>query len=592
MQAENSVGRTAPVPAEGSFAELQKRIGDLEHQRDKLSRRLQALTQPAGDDASIRFEDLFDIDDIQAIQDAFSDATGVAAIITDVDGIPITKPSNFSALCLMIRGTPAGLVNCIRSDKELGTLEDGNGRIAKCLSAGFWDGGTSINVGARPIAKWLIGQVVDESLAEDEVLAYTTSIGVDAARVRAALPGLVRMSKEQFEKVHTAVALTARQLSFLALQIIQQARAITERKHAEQSIKESEKKFRTLFEYMTEGVALHEMIYDENGNGIDYKILDVNPAYSRHTGLVLRPDEQPLGRQLYGTETPPYLEEFGRVAATGESFSFETYFPPLEKHFRIIVISPKRGTFATVFEDITERKIKEEELRQKNEELERFTYTVSHDLKSPLVTVKTFLGFLAEDMKANDGERMDKDMAFIHAAANKMSHLLDELLDLSRVGRKMNPYVETPLQTVVREALDLVAGRILERKASITVTDAPVVVFGDVQRLIEVFQNLVDNAVKFMGTQLSPMIEIGVEQHNAEVVLFIRDNGIGIDPRHKSKLFGLFEKLNPGTEGTGIGLALAKRIVEVHGGRIWAESDGIGLGTTFRFTLAKTKILH
>jgi signal transduction histidine kinase len=107
---------------------------------------------------------------------------------------------------------------------------------------------------------------------------------------------------------------------------------------------------------------------------------------------------------------------------------------------------------------------------------------------------------------------------------------------------------------------------------------------------MEVFQNLVDNAVKFMGDQPAPRVEIGVEPKGEDTVFYVRDNGIGVDPRHQSKLFDLFEKLDPGTEGTGIGLALVQRIVEVHGGKIRVESAGPGQGTTFHFTLAKTKL--
>jgi signal transduction histidine kinase len=120
------------------------------------------------------------------------------------------------------------------------------------------------------------------------------------------------------------------------------------------------------------------------------------------------------------------------------------------------------------------------------------------------------------------------------------------------------------------------------------VSDEPITLYGDRPRLVEIFQNLVDNAVKFMGDQQSPQVEIGVEYKHAEWVLFIRDNGIGIAPHLQSKLFGLFEKLNSDIEGTGMGLALVRRIVEVHGGKIWIESEGEGMGTTFKFTLAGT----
>ena len=231
----------------------------------------------------------------------------------------------------------------------------------------------------------------------------------------------------------------------------------------------------------------------------------------------------------------------------------------------------------------------EEELRAKNDELIRFTYTVSHDLKSPLVTIRTFVGYLQQDALKRDSAALDRDLTYIQTAADRMSRLLDELLELSRIGRKVNPPVDVPLQDVVKEALDLVAGRLTSRGVTTTVTKEPIVLYGDRPRLVEVFQNLVDNAVKFMGDQPAPRVEIGVEQADGETVLFVRDNGIGIDPRYQIKLFNLFEQLDPSAEGTGIGLALVRRIVEVHGGRIWVESSGPGQGTTFRFTLAKTK---
>jgi PAS domain S-box-containing protein len=239
--------------------------------------------------------------------------------------------------------------------------------------------------------------------------------------------------------------------------------------------------------------------------------------------------------------------------------------------------------------DLTENKYQEEELWKKNEELIRFTYAVSHDLKSPLVTIKTFTGFLEQDMQQNDEKRIKKDLGFIHTATDKMSQLLDELLDLSRIGRKLNPFEHVPLQNLVQEALSLVGGRIADGNVRVKVSDEPITLYGDRPRMVEIFQNLVDNAVKFMGGQQSPQVEIGAEYKHAEWVLFVRDNGIGIAPHYQSKLFGLFEKLNSDIEGTGMGLALVRRIVEVHGGKIWVESEGEGKGTTFKFTLAGTE---
>jgi len=142
---------------------------------------------------------------------------------------------------------------------------------------------------------------------------------------------------------------------------------------------------------------------------------------------------------------------------------------------------------------------------------------------------------------------------------------------------------------VVDEARALVAGRIAQRGVTVETTPDPILLRGDRARLVAVFQNLLDNAVKFMGDQTAPRIEVGAEERDGEVALFVRDNGDGVDARHQSRLFGLFEKLHPGTEGSGIGLALVRRIVELHGGRVWMESAGSGRGATVLFTLAETR---
>jgi PAS domain S-box-containing protein len=226
-----------------------------------------------------------------------------------------------------------------------------------------------------------------------------------------------------------------------------------------------------------------------------------------------------------------------------------------------------------------------EELLQKNIEIERFTYAVSHDLKSPLVTIKTFLGYLQHDLAVGNSETIEKDMGFMRAATEKMTNLLDELLRMSRVGRVINPPVQVSFDALVAEVLTTVAGAIQQRGVEVQVTKGAVILHGDRPRLAEIWQNLIDNAVKYMGDQPAPRIEIGLETMGKEQIFYVRDNGMGIDPRHGHKIFGLFDKLDPCTEGAGLGLALVKRIVELYKGRIWLESEGHGLGSCFRFTL-------
>jgi PAS domain S-box-containing protein len=247
--------------------------------------------------------------------------------------------------------------------------------------------------------------------------------------------------------------------------------------------------------------------------------------------------------------------------------------------------------------DIMGRKVDEaererliHELAAKNTELEQFTYTVSHDLKAPIITIKGFLGFLADDARSGRQDRLDRDIARINEAVDKMHRLLNELLELSRIGRMMNPSTVVPFRELIDEALTLLEGRLQITPAQVKIADDFPVVHGDRRRLMEVAQNLIDNAIKFSASQSSPWVEIGWDGYEADKpILFVRDNGIGIAREHHARIFDLFNKLDPIAEGTGVGLALVKRIIEFHGGRIWVESE-IGKGATFFFTLPGNQI--
>ncbi len=235
------------------------------------------------------------------------------------------------------------------------------------------------------------------------------------------------------------------------------------------------------------------------------------------------------------------------------------------------------------------------ELEGKNQELGRFTYTVSHDLKSPLVTIKGFLGLLKIDLESGDKERVERDFQRISNATDKMAQLLDELLDLSRAGRAINTPRNVDLGELAEEIAQVVTERGETRRAEIDVAPDLPIVSGDPIRLREVLENLLENALKYMGSQEAPRVEIGVRREvppevdkrvDGQAVVYVRDNGGGIAPRYHEKIFELFDRLDLSVEGTGIGLAITRRIIEVHGGRIWVESEGEGRGSTFCFTLA------
>ncbi len=227
------------------------------------------------------------------------------------------------------------------------------------------------------------------------------------------------------------------------------------------------------------------------------------------------------------------------------------------------------------------------ELEAKNAELERFTYTVSHDLKSPLLTVKGFLGLLRKDVAAGNEQRLEHDLERLEAAADKMTSLLDDLLQLSRVGRQVNTFLPAAMHELAAQAVSLLAAEIAGRGAEVEIMPGMPQVVGDSNRLVQVLQNLIHNAIKYMGAQPAPRVTVGVRSgdEDGEAIFFVRDNGLGIEPADRDKVFDLFQRLDKGGEGTGVGLALVKRIVEVHGGRIWVESEGRFQGSTFCFSL-------
>lgn len=300
------------------------------------------------------------------------------------------------------------------------------------------------------------------------------------------------------------------------------------------------------------------------------------PAILKSNGMPLHTSEE-LRETIFSGKV--WRGEFLNRKVNGESYWESASISP--------IFSDEGGIthFVAVSEDITARKQAEKELIDKNTELERFTYTVSHDLKSPLITIQSFAGMIRADLEAGRYDRVPGDLTRISDGAARMSMLLDDLLELSRVGRMMSPPATVEMGSLVADVLAQMAGPLGQMRIEVAVQPNLPPVRGDRQRIAEALQNLVENAVKYMGDQASPHIEIGVRKAGRECAFFVCDNGGGIEARHHESIFGLFTKLDAASEGTGIGLALVKRIIEVHGGRIWVESAGVGRGSCFCFTL-------
>ena len=227
-----------------------------------------------------------------------------------------------------------------------------------------------------------------------------------------------------------------------------------------------------------------------------------------------------------------------------------------------------------------------EALKAKNKELEQFAYSISHDLKTPLITIQGFLGRLGGDVVAGKAELVKDDIERLSSATTRMQAMLKDVLELSRIGRLINPPEEASLSALANEAMGSFSQQIIKDKVQVDVAEDMPVVCVDKARLLSVYENLIANALAHMEGQKKPHIEIGCRKDDGELVLFVRDNGEGIEPAFHDKIFNLFDKLDAKSPGTGVGLTLCKRIIEAHGGRIWVESAGKGKGSTFYFAIS------
>jgi PAS domain S-box-containing protein len=361
---------------------------------------------------------------------------------------------------------------------------------------------------------------------------------------------------------------------------------ITEQKNVRESLKNTEARTRAIL------ASIPDMIFEISSDGM---LLDFM-ASSEIAPLM--PPSEFLGRNIKELFPSVIADQtffaLERALATGQLHAFEYELMPAGEvqYFEARITASSSETAIIMVRDISQRKYVQterekliNELEEKNSELERFTYTVSHDLKSPLITIKGFLGFLEQDTADGNTVRLKADIQRIASAADKMQLLLNDLLELTRIGRLMRPYQNINFEELAHEAIELVHGQIQSKGIHVSIQENLPTVYGDRQRLAEVLQNLIDNAAKFVQTQPHPSIEIGMSGYeDAMPIFYVKDNGMGIEPVHHERIFGLFNKLDANSEGTGIGLALVKRIVEVHGGRIWVESE-VGNGATFFFTL-------
>jgi len=362
--------------------------------------------------------------------------------------------------------------------------------------------------------------------------------------------------------------------------------------YARKEIERKNKNLEVLFYNVPDGVVRGDL---------EQRIIEVNNRFVEMFGFK---KEECVGHYLNELLIPedlqPEYDAHSSAALEGKATIKETRRKTKDGRIIDVIVKvlpiPNEGHYV-LYTDISENKAVEKVIQQqikdleaKNSEMERFTYTVSHDLRSPLVTIKGFSTMILEDLKEGNLERIQGDLQRVINAANKMDELLQDLLELSRIGRMLNQYTRISMNNLVNDVAELLNGPLKAAGVELVIEKDLPEVWGDQSRLREVIQNLIENAIKFRGEQSNPVIRVGYHNYAEEHVFFVQDNGIGIDNQYIDKIFGLFDKLDNHSEGNGIGLALVKRIVEFHEGRIWVESPGKGYGSTFYFALPKHNV--
>jgi len=363
-----------------------------------------------------------------------------------------------------------------------------------------------------------------------------------------------------------------------------------ERTKSDARLRASEEMYRLLFEQSKDFVALSTP---------EGKLVDVNESGVELLGY-------PSREKLLETDVRELYADPGRRLALAELLAAEGFVKSWESELRTFtgesrivqgtttVIRDAAGGVAfylAILRDVTEARFVERDreaalaaLATRNDDLRQIHRAVGHDLKSPLFTLKGFLGMLGKDLADGHWEHARKDLATVTNVTDRIAGLVEELLDFSRVERRPEDWVEVDLASVVEEVLTLLEGRIRDAGAVVEVGELQRL-RGDVALLRTIFQNLIENAVRFCTGGDEPRIEVGARHVGSETVFYVADNGAGIAPENQEKVFALFQTAGSERGGTGIGLATVKRAVEVHGGRIWVESEGGGKGATFFFTL-------
>ena len=378
----------------------------------------------------------------------------------------------------------------------------------------------------------------------------------------------------------------------------------------ETALRTSEERLSALFSAMTEVVVLYELVFDAEGKAVDCRVLDCNAAFTALTGVSRADAIGKLATEVFHTPEMPHLAEYARVAAGGSVFEHSSQVEALGKHLNTSVVSPQRNQIATISSDVTLIHQAQDLLASKNKELENYLYVASHDLRAPLLNIQGFSRLFAEDverikvlLERHGNDRQAKDeldgllakeipeaTQYIVMGVSKMETLIRGLLEVSRTGRIAMRVAKVDMAKLIHTIFETLGFQLSE--VEVLVCELPDC-HGDENQLNQLFSNLIGNALKYRDPSRPLRIEVGGTIEGSRVRYHVKDNGIGIDPRHYARIWDVFYRVDPTgrISGDGLGLNIVRRIAERHRGRVWVESQ-LGQGSEFFVELEKDAYVY
>ncbi|WP_320043263.1 PocR ligand-binding domain-containing protein [uncultured Desulfobacter sp.] len=589
-------------------------ITERKRMAQALENRILALTQPLGDVADIALEDLFNLSDIQQLQDLYAKAFGVAALITQPDGKPITQPSNFTDLCeKIIRKTKKGCEKCNYSDSMVGRHNPDGPNIMACLSAGLWNAGASISVGGRHIANWLIGQVRNEALDEEKIVAYAHEIGVDENDFRAAYLQVPIMSDEQFKNAANVLFAVTRQLSLTAYQNVQQARFISQHKKDEEELR----KLRNYLSNIINSMPSMLVAVDKEG-----RVTQWNRQTEQVTGLKFKEAQAQslakvfprLSDEMENIHTSIRERRVIKSPKISRKVDQEIYYEDIT--IFPLVANGVEGAVIRI-DNVTELVRMEEMMIQSEKMLSvgGLAAGMAHEINNPLASMMQTAQVMSQRLRA--GANIPANLKAAEAAGITMASIerfmedrgIQRMIEaITSSGQRVSETVNNMLSFARKEDATTSTHhlyKILDKTIELAATDYDLKKEYDFKK-IEIIREYDDNlpavpcqtgkiqqvVLNILTNGAQAMQSAGITEPKFIIRTYldsvknmscieIEDNGPGMDERIRKQIFDPFFTTKPKGVGTGLGLSVSYFIItKNHKGEMTVESNP-GTGAKF-----------